>query len=76
MCAICLSILLELVPVRQFEEFGLREYTWNEVVILVLRCQIAGFIIAAYLFYLVLHAVQNLFAELTRFGDRQFYGVR
>lgn len=26
--------------------------------------------------FLVLHVVQNIFAELTRFADRQFYQVR
>lgn len=28
-----------------------------------------------FLFYMTLHALQNLFAELTRFADREFYKV-
>ncbi|XP_057667457.1 sterol O-acyltransferase 1 [Diorhabda carinulata] len=56
-----------------YREFGLRKYSWAEVIIPILENSICGLLVLMAGWYQVLHSVQNLFAELLRFGDRQFY---
>ncbi|CAH1100713.1 unnamed protein product [Psylliodes chrysocephalus] len=57
-----------------YKDFGIRKYTWVEVLAPALaENSVPGVLILLAGFYVTLHSVQNLFAELLRFGDRQFY---
>ncbi|CAG9817443.1 unnamed protein product [Phaedon cochleariae] len=56
-----------------FKDFGLRKFTWNEIIVAVFENSIPGLLLKISGFYLILHSVQNLFAELLCFGDRLFY---
>ncbi|KAJ8977195.1 hypothetical protein NQ317_009429 [Molorchus minor] len=60
-----------LIPV--YQEFGLRKFSWGEIIISVFENATLGILILLATFFLILHSVQNLFAELLRFGDRMFY---
>ncbi|XP_072387526.1 sterol O-acyltransferase 1-like [Diabrotica undecimpunctata] len=56
-----------------YREFGLRKFTWGEVIIPIIENSLPGLLLLLSGFYQVLHSVQNLFAEILRFADRQFY---
>ncbi|XP_044272101.1 sterol O-acyltransferase 1-like [Tribolium madens] len=55
------------------QDFGLRSYTVKEIILCIFENTITGALILLPMFFIVLHSWQNLFAELTRFGDRLFY---
>ncbi|RZC42580.1 sterol O-acyltransferase 1, partial [Asbolus verrucosus] len=55
------------------QDFGIRKYTVNEIILCIFENTITGVLILLSNFFLLLHSWQNLFAELTRFGDRMFY---
>lgn len=48
--------------------FQLKDFAW-----LIFRNTVPSLGIMIIMFYLILHLIQNLFGELTRFADRQFY---
>ncbi|CAH1957689.1 unnamed protein product [Acanthoscelides obtectus] len=56
-----------------FDEFGQRKYTRAEILAFMFDITFPSVLLDLATFYLMLHAVQNLFAELLRFGDRMFY---
>lgn len=55
------------------QDFGIRKYTVKEIISCIFENTITGAFVLLPMFFLVLHSWQNLFAELTRFGDRLFY---
>jgi sterol O-acyltransferase len=55
------------------EDFGIRKFTVNEIVLCIFENTITGVFILLPTFFLILHSWQNMFAEITRFGDRLFY---
>lgn len=48
-------------------------FKWNELIVAIFHNCFPGVMIFVLGFYVTLHVVQNLFAELLRFGDRLFY---
>lgn len=67
------SFLLNRFLLPVYQDFGVRKFTWNEIVISIFESAFVGMLILLSTFFLVLHSVQNVFAELLRFGDRMFY---
>lgn len=67
----CFILLRFIFP--HYEDFGLRKYTYNEIIVSLFSTGIASVLLLIIIFYMVLHCFQNLFAEILRFGDRQFY---
>lgn len=67
------SFLLNRFLLPVYQDFGVRKFTWNEIVISIFESAVVGMLILLSTFFLVLHSVQNAFAELLRFGDRMFY---
>ncbi|KAJ8918846.1 hypothetical protein NQ315_011133 [Exocentrus adspersus] len=67
------SFLLNRFLFPVYQDFGLRKFTWNEIIISIFESAIVGILILTSTFFLILHSVQNVFAELLRFGDRMFY---
>ncbi|XP_063924652.1 sterol O-acyltransferase 1-like isoform X2 [Zophobas morio] len=55
------------------QDFGSRKYTLNELILCIFENTTTGIFFLLPTFFLVLHSWQNLFGELTRFGDRLFY---
>lgn len=59
-----------------FQNYGKGSHTRKEIVMTILQSGAFGFMVLLGLFYSVLHAMQNAFAEMLRFADRTFYKVR
>lgn len=57
----------------QFEAGAKEPGTFKQMIVLCFRCMAPGMALMFFTHFLVLHAVQNMFAELTRFADRKFY---
>jgi sterol O-acyltransferase len=57
----------------QFEAGAKDPGTFKQIILLCFRCMAPGMALMFFTHFLVLHAVQNMFAELTRFADRKFY---
>lgn len=74
-CVVTTAVVLDLYVVRPFEELGEKPVSQSYLIFSVFRCNFAGVFVMMYFFYMALHAFQNLFAELTRFADREFYQV-
>lgn len=68
-----MSFTVDKIVYPSFEEVGKTSLKWEELVLSILGNSGPGIIIYVIGFYLVLHVIQNLFAELLRFGDRLFY---
>ncbi|CAG9865365.1 unnamed protein product [Phyllotreta striolata] len=57
-----------------YKDFGRRKYTWAEAAApAVAENSVPALLVLLAGFYVTLHSVQNLFAEVLRFGDREFY---
>ncbi|XP_045473591.1 sterol O-acyltransferase 1-like [Harmonia axyridis] len=67
------SFVLERFMIPLFKDFGLRKFSRSELFLALLESLLPGLMYLVVTFYLVLHLVQNLFAELLYFGDRMFY---
>lgn len=61
--------------VDMFKDVGLQPFNRKESVLILAGSMAAGPILMFLIFYGLLHCWLNAFAELTRFGDRQFYQV-
>lgn len=70
---ISVSLLMQKIVKPSFDEFQKTNYTWGELILFILYNCGPGILTYLIGFYIVLHVVQNLFAELLRFGDRLFY---
>ncbi|KAF2905173.1 hypothetical protein ILUMI_01000 [Ignelater luminosus] len=68
-----LSFVVDRYFIFPFEHYGLRPYTWQEILIITLGNFATGLLILLGLFYLLLHAWLNAFAEMLRFADRLYY---
>ncbi|KAJ8945793.1 hypothetical protein NQ318_003059 [Aromia moschata] len=68
------NFLLHRFLLPTYEDFGLRKYSRSELMLSLLENFMIGILFFVLSFFLVLHSIQNLFAELLRFGDRMFYG--
>ncbi|CAH0554706.1 unnamed protein product [Brassicogethes aeneus] len=56
-----------------FNTFGERTFTVKEMILCICNMSFAGMLLKLLMFYFILHSWSNLFAEITRFGDRKFY---
>ncbi|KAJ3656573.1 hypothetical protein Zmor_015642 [Zophobas morio] len=56
-----------------FRDLCLRKFPLGEIITPVFTHVVVGFFILLSTFYTILHASQNAFAEMLRFGDRMFY---
>ncbi|KAF2905171.1 hypothetical protein ILUMI_00998 [Ignelater luminosus] len=68
-----LSFLFERFLVATFEDYGLKPYRWQDIILTILSNTAAGMLIMLTTWYAVLHAWMNGFAEMVRFADRMFY---
>ncbi|KAF2905172.1 hypothetical protein ILUMI_00999 [Ignelater luminosus] len=68
-----LSFVLDRYFIFAFEYYGIRSYNWQEILIITLGNFATGMLLLLGLFYLLLHAWMNAFAEMLRFADRLFY---
>jgi len=68
-----LSFLFERFLVENFEDYGIKPYSWQDVIMIMLRNTSAGMLIMLTTFYAVLHSWMNAFAEMLTFADRMFY---
>lgn len=68
-----MSFAVEKIVYPSLKNFGQMRLKWDELVLSILGNTGPGIMIYIVGFYLLLHVVQNLFAELLRFGDRLFY---
>lgn len=73
-CAVTIAIIVEKWAVQPFEAITTKPPQY--IIFALLRCNFAGVVITILMFYGILHSLQNIFAELTRFADRLFYQVR
>lgn len=55
------------------QDFGLRKFKTSEIFLAILDNVTSGSLLLLTQFFLLLHSWQNMFAELTYFGDRMFY---
>ncbi|XP_045473593.1 sterol O-acyltransferase 1-like [Harmonia axyridis] len=67
------SFVLERFMIPLFKDFGIRRFSRSELLLAFLESILPGIMYLVVTFYLILHLVQNLFAELLYFGDRMFY---
>ncbi|KAL1494800.1 hypothetical protein ABEB36_010339 [Hypothenemus hampei] len=67
------AFLLERFTIPDFKDIGIRQFTIQEVILKVFDNFVIGLMFLLLSFYVVLDTTQNLFAELLKFGDRQFY---
>ncbi|XP_045473594.1 sterol O-acyltransferase 1-like [Harmonia axyridis] len=67
------SFVLERFTIPLFKDFGLRKFSITELFLDFLESLLPAVMYLVVTFYLILHLVQNLFAELLYFGDRMFY---
>lgn len=65
---------MEKIVYPSFNDIGNKKLKWEELVLSILGNCGPGILLYLTGFYLILHIVQNIFAELLRFGDRLFYG--
>ncbi|KAK9892852.1 hypothetical protein WA026_022535 [Henosepilachna vigintioctopunctata] len=56
-----------------YHEYGIRKFTYTEMLLKTIDTSIAATLLFLSTFYLVLHLMQNFFAEILKFGDRMFY---
>lgn len=68
-----MSYTVRKVVMPSFDEFGKTKHKWEEIILSILQNCGPGIIFYLSGFYVVLHVVQNLFAEILCFGDRLFY---
>lgn len=73
--AVAVAIVVDLCLIQPFEVIGTEWISREKFLLSLLCCNFAGVFVLIWLFYLTLHVFQNLFAELTRFADREFYQV-
>ncbi|KAJ8945792.1 hypothetical protein NQ318_003058 [Aromia moschata] len=67
------SFLLNRFLLPFYKDFCMRKFTWSEIIISVFENSTVGILLLLATFFMLLHSVQNIFAELLRFGDRLFY---
>ncbi|XP_018571153.1 sterol O-acyltransferase 1-like [Anoplophora glabripennis] len=67
------SIIFDQYMLPPYRDFGTRKFTWTEIFLAILKNSAPAMMAAFLCFYMVLHSVQNFFAEILRFGDRAFY---
>ncbi|XP_074026293.1 sterol O-acyltransferase 1-like [Leptinotarsa decemlineata] len=70
---VCQSFIFHRIFIPAYEDFGRRRFTWDELIVSFLEHALPGLLIYVSDFYLILHSMQNIFAELLRFGDRLFH---
>ncbi|XP_060529017.1 sterol O-acyltransferase 1-like isoform X2 [Cylas formicarius] len=67
------AFLVEKYMIRPYKRIGLQKFTRSEIILSIFESSACGLLCLLCIFYVVLHSVQNLVAELLRFGDRLFY---
>ncbi|KAL3268271.1 hypothetical protein HHI36_007395 [Cryptolaemus montrouzieri] len=67
------SFVMERFLIPQYKDFGIEKFTYAQVFLMFLETSFPGVLYLLSTFYLVLHLVQNFFAEILQFGDRMFY---
>lgn len=67
------SFFLERFLIPLYKDFGIKKYSRIQLMIVYLESIFPGAMFLVVTFYLILHLVQNLFAELLCFADRMFY---
>lgn len=75
LCGATIAAVIDLYVIRPFEDFETKSHSSSYIILSILRCNLSGVFLMMCVFYMTLHAFQNIFAELTRFADRQFYQV-
>lgn len=65
--------LLETEIIQHLYNFGTKPFTLIDIVYTLATFSVHSFIFATILAQISLHSSQNTFAEITRFGDRQFH---
>lgn len=58
-----------------FQEFGITKINLSTFIWQILNSMMPAIVILLSVFYLILHSWQNGFAEMLKFGDREFYQV-
>nr|XP_023027704.1 sterol O-acyltransferase 1-like [Leptinotarsa decemlineata] len=75
LCVIaCVSFIFHKYFISAYEDFGIRRFSWKELIVSFLEHLLPAMMVYLSGFYLLFHSFQNIFAELLRFGDRHFYG--
>ncbi|KAJ3657106.1 hypothetical protein Zmor_016134 [Zophobas morio] len=73
----CLSVLFifTVVIMNSYPtpEQWCQKFTPNDILLIVMEKLPYGILVVTGIFFLIFHSVQNLFAEILRFGDRLFY---
>ncbi|KAG5885085.1 hypothetical protein JTB14_026229 [Gonioctena quinquepunctata] len=59
-----------------YSNFGLKSFTRNEIIVSIVEHSLPGMLIYVCGFFLLLHSLQNTFAELLCFGDRDWWNCR
>ncbi|KAF5291125.1 hypothetical protein FQA39_LY14367 [Lamprigera yunnana] len=72
-CIFYASFIIEQFLTTDFQNFGLKPMSWQEVTLIIMGNGMAGILLLLTTFYAVLHSWMNGFAEMLRFGDRMFY---
>ncbi|KAF2905174.1 hypothetical protein ILUMI_01001 [Ignelater luminosus] len=68
-----LAFIAERYFIFSFENYGIKPYIWQDILIITLENFATGMLLLLGVFYIVLHAWMNAFAEMLRFADRLFY---
>ncbi|XP_022901307.2 sterol O-acyltransferase 1-like [Onthophagus taurus] len=72
-CIWTVSYVAETVFLYKIQNINISENFFSQVFKIIIEGAIAGLIAKLLLFYAVLHCWLNAFAEMLRFGERQFY---
>ncbi|KAJ8977197.1 hypothetical protein NQ317_009431, partial [Molorchus minor] len=70
---LCYNFILYRFLIPTYQDFGKRKFSIEEIILSFFENTLVGILLFLSTFYLILHAVQNMFAEILRFGDRLFY---
>ncbi|XP_049800913.1 sterol O-acyltransferase 2-like isoform X3 [Schistocerca nitens] len=68
-----ISFLFERSLVPMFRNFGKQQLSPKEMVVAIFGSMVPSLTVMLCVFYCILHAWMNAFAEITRFADRMFY---
>ena len=69
------AIVMDRFLVSTFQDICLRQFALGEIITPIFTNVVPGLTFTLFSCYVVLHAFQNVFAEILRFGDRMFYKV-
>ena len=65
--------LQHIIPISEDARGPIRRGEWQQILSYTLKMAVPAAYFWLTMFYSVFHSYLNLFAELTRFGDRRFY---